>query len=935
MKSLRKLSLTNLVAAVAAAGLSLSAAYAAPTYSPDINSPINTPDGAIDLSAGLSLINAQLTGTETLIIPAVNGGAGFTKPTKPHFLAAVKAAAALAATDADKAAVVRAALFAGPAYGAAVTKDVVRQVIGDYLGAGTYSQAGAISILDAALTVNNGKSNDVMAGAILAIGDVGTAINEAESDEYAAGALAKVGALSDDQPKKVVALIEGLAEQAIKNMKANAAGTTGFNAATLQATVNATAAGLIDAVEASGSVGLLSNAAKGIVKGSKALASNGVTLAPVYAAISAATAANADSQSFAFVGVCRTIVGTLVTEQDSASLAFGNTASILATKKGYFDVANAVSSSRVSTLSTLIQGDATNAAHYITGAVSIVSAIAGPGIASSIQYAPDNATKIAMVVAASRASNSQAAKAAGAASAAATTGAISVGDALTAALSNTPALYAGAVAKEVTKASPLATEAALMTAAIDALEAAAAVHPEDNFKAGIVDVAAEISKIRKTAPQLANIIAAGIGALPAGSGYAEAIAVAIGRQDKAGDHVPALTAALTGIGASAAEIASVLKADQVAKAAKTNTKGALNLAQLEMRTGPVTNLGGILLAAGAVDKKLTNVLLANALRLGNSLTTPEKQQLLAHAKSVNKALEQDTQLAYDVATAVLADNDNDNLFEIVDHATLINPKGVATVATAAAAAAPKYAHFVARASAFRAGAANIAKVPLAIIQGADMNSNLTSNPSAVSAISAAFVCGIKDAKATSLIENKMLTVGMTAMVKAVMGIGDKGTAQAGTTPPSGTFASVNIDTGLLGASDQPEYGSAAAVTGVTSILSNTGDLLPNAALIAALTGAGKAVGKAAHNQATVIAQAAMQAFVFVTGTASNAARDAIVAAIVAGSGAGSGPIVNAANAGRTQALAGGPSNFGAGAAGVVNYAHFNCNNGPVTDIAGF
>lgn len=934
MKSLRKLSLSNLVAAVAAAGLSLSAAYAAPSYSPDVNSPINTPDGGVDLSAGLSAINAQFTGTATLILPLANGPIGATKPTKPQYLAAVRAAAAAAASDADKAAVVRSALFAGPAYGAAVTKDVVRQVMADYVASGGYSQAGAISILNGALTVNNGKSNDVMAGLILAIGDAGIAF-EAETDELASGALTKVGALSDDQAKKATSLIEGVAEQAIKNMKANAGGTTGFDLLAMQSTVNATAAALVDAVEATGSVALLSNVVKGVVKGSKALASNGVTLAPVYAAISAATAANADSQSFAFVGVCRTIVGTLVSEQDAASAAFGNTASILATKKGYFDIANTASSGRVTALSGLIQADPANAAHYITGAVSIVSALAGPGIASSIQYAPDNATKIAMVVAASRASNSQAAKAAGAAAAATTTGAISVGDALTAALSNTPSLFAGAVAKEVTKAKPTATEAELVTASIDALEAAAAVRPEDNFKAGIIDVIAEISKIRKLGPQLTNIIAAGIGALPAGSGYAEAVAVAIGRQDKAGSHGAALTAALTGIGASAAEIASVLKADEVAKAAKTNTKAALNIAQTEMRTGPVTNLGGILLAAAAVDKKLTNVLLANALRLGNgTLTSGDKTLLLNHAKSANKAAEPDVQLAYDVATLVLADPDNDNLFEIVDHETLINPKGVATVATAAAAAAPKYAHYVARAAAFRAGA-NVAKVPLAVIQGADMNSNLTSNPSAVAAISAAFICGIKDAKNLTAIENKFMTAGMTAMVKAVIGIGDKGTAQVGTTPPSGTFASVNVDTGVLGASDQPEYGSAAAVTGLTSILSNLGDTLPSAALIAALTGAGKAVGKAAHNQSTVIAQAAMQAFVFVTGTSSNAARDAIVAAIVAGSGAGSGPILAAANAGRSQALIGGPGNYGAGAAGVVNYAHFNCNNGPVTDIAGF
>ncbi len=926
MKSLRKLSLTNLVAAVAAAGLSLSAAYAAPSYSPDVNSPINSPDGGVDLGAGLALINAQLTGTATLILPAVNGGAGFVKPTKPQFLAAVKAAAAAAGSDSLKAAVVNSALAAGPAYGAAVTKDVVRQVLGDYLQSVGYTQAGAIAILEGALNVNNGKSKDAMTGAILAFGDFGSTAEEQDADEVAAAAFVKQGGFTNNDSKKAASVIEGLAEVAIKSMKPSA--SAGFNSATLGARVSDTVQGLVNAAEGAGASFLLDDVIKGSIKGAKSLISSGVSQASVYGYVAAAVAPDAVSQAHGFAGVARTITGTDTVSITAAKLAFGNGSAISAVSDAYFGIANATTD-----LATLVAGDPPNAANFAIGAAYIKPGAAISGIAASINNAGLNLSlRQAMVAGASRAANSSAGKIAAASTAA---GGLSAAEALAAALPNAPVLYAGSIAKEVTKVNTAATEASLVTAAIDALEGATAATPENDFLGGIVDVIGEISKIRKTAPQLASIINAGIAALPNGSGRREAIAAAIGRQDKAGTHD--YTTALSLAGASPGEIASVIKADAVAKAAKTNTKAALNLAQFEMRTGPVTNLNAVLLGVGAVDKKLVNVLLANALRLGDgTLTSGDKALLLNNAKSLNKAAEADVQLAYNVATLVLADPDNSDLFDIVSQETLINPKGVATVATAAAAAAPKYAHYVARAAAFRAGAAGIAKVPLAVIQGADMNSNLTSNPSAVAAIAAGFVCGIKDAKNTSILENKMMTAGMTAMVKAVMGIGDKGTAQAGSTPPSGSFASVNIDTGLLGGATQPEYGSAAAVTGLTSILSNTGDALPSAALIAALTGAGKAVGHGPHSQMTVIAQAAMQAFVFVTGTSTNAARDAIIGAIGGGAGAlGNPAILAAANAGRAQALIGGPGNFGAGAAGVVNYAHFNCNNGPVTDIAGF
>ena len=354
-----------------------------------------------------------------------------------------------------------------------------------------------------------------------------------------------------------------------------------------------------------------------------------------------------------------------------------------------------------------------------------------------------------------------------------------------------------------------------------------------------------------------------------------------------------------------------------------------------------------------------NVLLASALRKGNGVfDTSQKAQLLAHAKSLNKALESETQLTFDVATKVL--ETPDELFDIVDHESIKNPKLVNIVAGAAAAAAPQYAHYVARAAASRSSVLEIAQVPLAIFEGADMNASIADNPAATSAIAAAFVLGMKDQKQHSVVQEKTYIAGMTALVKAAMTFGNKGqlataaiaAKKATATTPAilavpafpirGTFRGVNLATGAAPtAADQYEYGSAAAVTGATSILSNEGDLLPSTALLAVLKGAGAAVGKGVGSQMTVIAQAAMQAFIWVTKISdlTNEARDAIVNAIA--TGAKLIPITDeakrvaiqlAADNGKAEAVA---LNYGAGAAGVLNYAHVNSNNSPVTDISGF
>jgi hypothetical protein len=820
------------------------------------------------------------------------------------------------------------------AYNYAVTKDIVRQVLGDYLQDGAYSQAGAIQILDAAVSTNLGKTKDLTTGAILAIGDVGTPAQETDVDELVTGVYSGTLPLSLDSATKAAALIQDLADVAVKNMKANTAGTTGFAAATMQARVNDISATLLGEIQASGANALLDDAVKGIVKGSKSLVANGVTLAATYAAISSSVSSDALSQAHAIAGIARTIKGDDLAARSEALTSFNGVSTADATNSAVFDgYFNSVNDPVV--LTNLVTADPTHAEYIVLGAASLWPALSDGGVQAVVAGVPSLTLqqKKDIVSYVARAQNSKASKAAGAAVRA---GGLTAQEALAAALPHTLSVYAASVVKQVIKDAPTVTAADIVTATIDTLEGAAAAKPEDDFKKAIATSITEVIKAKKA--DASNILAAGVAALANGSGYREAVAAAVGANDNkvSTAHIDALTTALTTAGASPEEIASVLKAEQVARLAKTNKAGALNLAQTEMRTGPATNLGAVLLGAGIVDKTLVNVLLAGALRNGTSLSSGDKSLLLAHAKSVNLAAEGDVQLAYDVASQVLADKDE--LFDIVDHRTLMAPKSAATIATAAAAAAPEYAHFVAHASGFRADKANIAKIPAAVIRGADMNSNTDENPSALAAIAAGFVCGIKEQKQIAATEEKMLAAGVTALVKAAMGY-DKGLIASKANPtPSGSFRSVNITTGAAPtAANQPEYSSAGAVTGITSILSNVGDTAPSASLLIALRAAGKAVGKATNSQMTVIAQAAAQAAILVSGSAGYnvlAIADAIykgafnvTTAIPVGH-----PIAIAAQAGASEAALG---NKGAGALGVLNYAHFNCQNSPVTDISNF
>ena len=933
MNTLRKFSLSHIVAAVAIAGLSLSAAYAVPQYTPDTTSPINSPDGGANLGAGLALINAQLASGLTLVTPAANVLSPVSvNPDKTQFLAALRSAVAAAATPALKASILHAGLFVAPTYKVS-TLNAVQGVLEDYLPSNP-TQADVQLLLDAALLVNNGKSGDVMKALIVAIGKIGTSAQEGDSGAYAADSFGTVIGLTEDASTKAALLVQGLAENAIKNTKPNSSGTLGYVAANLPATVTDTATDLMAAAVASGSKFVIDDVARGISMGIKPLLSSGVTYNHGFTAIAGAVGTNPENKAHALAGMIRVLFDTDTAELAQAKAAFGNNPLLNAVVDGYQLTAAQLggAAARQADFEAYATVNPTKAAHYALGAVYLSAGLVPLFVETGMDNITLAADKKQMLAFVSRAQNAQAAKAAGKA---VQFGGLSFSNALEAALPNTVALYAGSVAKEVTKAATLASATDIVTAAVNALEAAVSVGNENDFNGGTVDVIAEIMKLRKTPADFDAILAAGLAAANTGLGTREAVAVAVGRGDFKSTSTTSHAAAIMAAIPAGAERDSVLEAESMARIAKTTPKLALSNALARINAVAPESLGAVVLGAGSVDAKLVEVLLASALREGGSLTTAQKAQLLNHAKAVGKKNEVNIQLAFDTANLVLANTDE--LLDIVDHQMVKYSKSQPTIATAAAAAAPGYANFVARAAGFRATSASVSKLPLAIIQGADMNANPTSNPSAVAAIAAGYICGIKDAKQSAINEPKLLTSAMFALVKAAMGVGDKGIIAVGTTvPASGAFRSVNIDTGAAPTgANQPEYGSAAVVTGVTSILSNTGVFTPSAALLTVLTAAGKAVGNGTHTQATVIAQAAMQAFVWVTGVtglASDTARDAIVLAIKNGSGVTDGRVLAAANAGRAEALA---LFKGAGAPGVLDYAHFNCNNSPVTDILGF
>ena len=279
---------------------------------------------------------------------------------------------------------------------------------------------------------------------------------------------------------------------------------------------------------------------------------------------------------------------------------------------------------------------------------------------------------------------------------------------------------------------------------------------------------------------------------------------------------------------------------------------------------------------------------------------------------------------------------------------LENPSFVADIATAGTVSIPKFSHFVAHAIAFNApqqaylAAAGILQHSLITATtgtaGVDRLA-LGDRPAAVAAISAALTTGIVENRDLSVADKRIaLTNAVRSTVKALGPTYTAYNAQPGSPVEDRLFKQSNGGVGTF--TTGPAKGVAGAVTGFVAQLVNAGDTVVSLDITKALTAISAAVGSGGFK--LDIAQAAAQAFGWVSGQVAPAGvANAIADAIFAGY-APNGTLAqlkNAANFGLAQANGGGIGAVpGAGAAGLrwttsdPFYSHKSASGDPVSPI---
>jgi hypothetical protein len=325
-----------------------------------------------------------------------------------------------------------------------------------------------------------------------------------------------------------------------------------------------------------------------------------------------------------------------------------------------------------------------------------------------------------------------------------------------------------------------------------------------------------------------------------------------------------------------------------------------------------------------------------------------------YAFALNKKARVNLKLAYEAATDAL--NYPDNIFDLVDHKILTNQKQAVDIISAIVAARPEYAHYAARAAAFRAPAL-VGKTAAAAVQFAHMRSNRTiagspvanpDDPAAVAAIAAAAVLGVKDAKLIPAKEDAAIKAAVGGLVKASLAFQNPALAvsdpnkKAGLVGNAETFAEATGNgTDINDSANfnlRRSKGTAAVLTGAVAQLqvddpTTPGNELASLNLLAktAIT----AAAKAAKVHSLAFAQAAGAAAAAVAAAGGTVFTDfaGIVGAFAGILGLPTPTALeNAARFGANQFAAG---VFGAGAAGILNYSHHSGLGAPVTDISNF
>lgn len=976
MKPLSNLRITKFVAAAALAGLSIVSAYAVPNYVTPANSPIDattitTAGGSV--SAALNNFNTYLQAIQDqLDLNAVTGDTVRT----PDFGGGVKV------LDADFVAAVGAAITADSANTAGIVSAAVQYKPGkvkDILKAAAIANPGAVgAAVTAASQVYPLGAANAAAGAISGlIASSPSGANNGLMDDAAAAA----------EIETTRTLIENVAKAAVLATKLATDGTVPLpTGPTSQQSIRAkeVAAKLMDAfltdAETAGSNAALylDDVSRGAVGGAAAFLATSLTKSDVALAMIAKFAShptlNTESNVVNFaMGAIKTAipgVGANSAQGVQAALAAEVTVGL-----AFADAINLGSAVQIAVRNTpadpvgafnsnVAPGDYAHIYAALSGATQ-----ASPGKAGDFVTAAFAATNAPAGAAFTTAMKKDIVSGA-------TTGAsASVGKIITNAIasSNAPISAADAIAAAIPAATELQSGLATLAAmknngvalstvdAVAVLNAALLAAGNASYQKSFVDIALYAAKARKDidndliyaaiAHTSVNGWEAGIAAYIVANNPADVVPSAINN-----NKATAIATALSKGGATlrdSVQLATELVVrgrksaltifDDAVSSLNGNTLAASGIV-------PAVSLAGqgdpksVLFAVGALKNTLTVPALAAALKLKS--TSGDGVALLDAAISMNKKAEANTRLAYETAVDVIAHPDN--AFDIVDHKILTNPKAAYEIAIAAVAAAPEYAHYSARAAAFRSPAL-VGKIATDSIQFAHMRTNTTDDPAAVAAISAAVVLGVHDANLTVLKETAFLKIAITGLVKGALsfsnnyglnGANDKQGLQGLTANfPEATGAGATIADVTL----KRSKGTAGVLTGAIAQLQmpdndyniHAADLNTLTPLSAAAITAAVKVMKSHAIAFAQAAGAAAQAAAIANGTTFSPAGFLAIAAALTAGGATDTGFENAAKVGAAQYTS---LIYGAGYAGISNtgpYSHISGTGTPVTSIAGF
>jgi hypothetical protein len=999
MKLLPNLKPLAAFAAIALAGLSVSVVYADPnspfSYTPDPASPIHgvvfdsNSDNLDAFNFYLIKIEDKLTGDKTLAKPAAVG------PTQvvsnPEFLAALQAAIVEAAAISDPLVAsntVRGIISAAIQYKPTQVKAIVKSAV---LG----SPTNAENAVFAAAHVLPAQAGQAAAGAISGLLTVATAsatdYGHAADDAVIAQTRASIQLVAKTAvaaTKTVPALTQAASASAVATSMLNSF-LADAETASVQLYFDEIARGSLDGVNGfstatkTGVVTALVDALKTAQAGthSAVVTEKTVTNFAMGALRSVLANALTTSDGNSYDNIKAALVGNAPLNAALPNLVAQINAGATIQKNLRLGVPSGAVTTFSAGLTTAAQADTLYG--YMTGAIQAFRGRAADFTLLALQSPAFSVTHLTVaqqksVIDAAVTGNSSQAGAIVTKAVNATGNTVLPVDAITAAIPGATELYAGAATlaavRKVTFVKAAAPTAPEKAAAVAVLNAALTTANTVGYQRAFGDIVSGAAKAKKAADD--DLVAAAIATAP--SDWAEAIAAAVvvanfkewlvtDTDPTAGSNAAAaVAAALAKGGATLAD--SVKLAVKVARNGKLSPASLFDDAVAAAYTNPA-NSRAILLGAATANPKYAPALLGMLLRLK---TGPELDSaLLNYAVSTSKRTQLNLEVSY--AAAKDAVQYPHELFDMVDHSLLTNKAQSVDIVSAVVAARPEFAHYIARAAAFRnPGAAG--RTSGAAITFGHMRSNhdlsLTAgdtaivsgdDPAAVAAIAAATVDGIKDAKLPGANGTRnAITAAVSGMIRASLAFSDVGTtktadelALGNKLKKLGLVSSTNyVELNAAGAQTTVhQKGTAGVVTGAVAQtqLGTLADLQKLSTLSAAVI---TAATKAAREHAFAIAQAAGAAAGAVlklrsiaAGTPMNAATfsdldgfKAIGDAVFAGLSAAlkltitADSLKAAAKFGATQYDAGFK---GVGAAGIRNYDQNGGSANAVSDVSNF